>query len=88
MAADPLDAYERIADVTRMSEWSPESAGAECLRASRARSDRRSAGIIGVLGEVEHDLHDHRRRSPEAFRVRRQRGWSADCRVPWIIPKP
>ena len=28
MAADPVEVYELIADVTRMDEWSPESAGA------------------------------------------------------------
>ncbi|MFI6044287.1 SRPBCC family protein [Nocardia sp. NPDC051321] len=31
MAGEPQTVYELIADVTRMSEWSPESAGAEWL---------------------------------------------------------
>jgi uncharacterized protein YndB with AHSA1/START domain len=31
MAGDPQKLYELITDVTRMSEWSPESAGAEWL---------------------------------------------------------
>ncbi|MBV8346575.1 MAG: SRPBCC family protein [Mycolicibacterium sp.] len=31
MAGDPQHVYELIADVTRMVEWSPESAGAEWL---------------------------------------------------------
>lgn len=31
MAGDPQKVYELIADVTRMSEWSPESSGAEWL---------------------------------------------------------
>ncbi|MBU3065395.1 SRPBCC family protein [Nocardia sp. NEAU-G5] len=31
MAADPETVYELIADVTRMGEWSPESAGGEWL---------------------------------------------------------
>jgi uncharacterized protein YndB with AHSA1/START domain len=31
MAADPAKVYELIADVPRMGEWSPESAGAEWL---------------------------------------------------------
>ena len=31
MTADPQQVYELIADVTRMVEWSPESAGAEWL---------------------------------------------------------
>jgi hypothetical protein len=31
MAGDPHKLYELIADVTRMGEWSPESAGAEWL---------------------------------------------------------
>jgi uncharacterized protein YndB with AHSA1/START domain len=31
MAGDPQKVYELIADVTRMGEWSPESAGAEWL---------------------------------------------------------
>ena len=31
IAADPAEVYELIADVTRMGEWSPESAGSEWL---------------------------------------------------------
>ena len=31
MAGDPRKVYELIADVTRMGEWSPESAGGEWL---------------------------------------------------------
>ncbi|MEU7145385.1 SRPBCC family protein [Nocardia sp. NPDC046473] len=31
MAGDPQQVYELIADVTRMNEWSPESAGAQWL---------------------------------------------------------
>lgn len=31
MTGDPQQVYELIADVTRMGEWSPESAGAEWL---------------------------------------------------------
>ncbi|MGX1777168.1 SRPBCC family protein [Nocardia brasiliensis] len=31
IAGDPRQVYELIADVTRMSEWSPESAGAEWI---------------------------------------------------------
>lgn len=31
MAADPQKVYDLIADVTRMNEWSPESAGAQWL---------------------------------------------------------
>jgi len=57
MAGDPEKLYELIADVTRMGEWSPESAGCEWVhsRTGHRRIDV-PRGQPAPVDEVEHDL--------------------------------